>query len=278
MQLTDERKKRVIELYFNQRKTYAEIAEIEGMSPRDINVIMKEQVATRQKYQHQQKQEETSSKAYELFSEKKSPIEVAITLSLRGPEATKLFIEYCRLKRLHLLNSIFKETNRKLGPFLKLYKLLIKQRGMSIEQVVNVVEIAIHKLPYMESLNNQAKEQVDKMQRTIQRLSNDIGVLEGKISRINLLTGSIAFQIQKYSLSTLNCVSSTINRDFSSFKKYFSGLYFCIHLHMLPLLWKNVGANFISSLKIAVAQGCCLGGSTVINDAVCFRIPHLVIY
>ena len=46
---------------------------------------------------------------------------------------------------------------------------------------------------------------------------------------------------------------------------------------MLPLLWKNAGANFTSNLRIAVAQGCCLGGSTVINDAVCFRIPDLVI-
>lgn len=46
---------------------------------------------------------------------------------------------------------------------------------------------------------------------------------------------------------------------------------------MIPLLWKNAGANFTSSLRIAVAQGCCLGGSTVINDAVCFRIPDLVI-
>lgn len=46
---------------------------------------------------------------------------------------------------------------------------------------------------------------------------------------------------------------------------------------MLPILWKNAGANFTSSLRIAVAQGCCLGGSTVINDAVCFRIPDLVI-
>jgi choline dehydrogenase-like flavoprotein len=46
---------------------------------------------------------------------------------------------------------------------------------------------------------------------------------------------------------------------------------------MVPLLWKNAGANFTSSLRIAVAQGCCLGGSTVINDAVCFRIPEIVI-
>ncbi len=46
---------------------------------------------------------------------------------------------------------------------------------------------------------------------------------------------------------------------------------------MIPLLWKNAGANFTSNLRIVVAQGCCLGGSTVINDAVCFRIPDIVI-
>jgi hypothetical protein len=34
---------------------------------------------------------------------------------------------------------------------------------MSIEQVTKVVEIAIHKLPYMESLYGQVKEQADKM-------------------------------------------------------------------------------------------------------------------
>ena len=46
---------------------------------------------------------------------------------------------------------------------------------------------------------------------------------------------------------------------------------------MIPLLWKNAGANFTSNLRIVVAQGSCLGGSTVINDAVCFRIPEIVI-
>lgn len=45
---------------------------------------------------------------------------------------------------------------------------------------------------------------------------------------------------------------------------------------MLPLLWKNAGANFTANLRIAIAQATCLGGSTVINDAVCFRIPPLV--
>ena len=85
-----------------------------------------------------------------------------------------MYICYRKLKRLHILNSIYKETNGKLGPFLKLYKELIKKRGMSIAQVVNVVDIAIHKLPYMETLYIQAKDQAEKMQHTVQRLANDI--------------------------------------------------------------------------------------------------------
>ncbi len=45
---------------------------------------------------------------------------------------------------------------------------------------------------------------------------------------------------------------------------------------MIPLLWKNSAANFTSDLRIAIAQGSCLGGSTVINDAVCFATPGVV--
>lgn len=38
---------------------------------------------------------------------------------------------------------------------------------------------------------------------------------------------------------------------------------------MLPLLWKNSGANFTDDLRIAIAQGSTLGGGTAINDAIC---------
>lgn len=45
---------------------------------------------------------------------------------------------------------------------------------------------------------------------------------------------------------------------------------------MMPLLYKNAGANFTDNLRIVIAQGQCLGGSTVINDAVCFKTPQIV--
>jgi predicted DNA-binding protein YlxM (UPF0122 family) len=44
-----EKKKRLIDLYFYQHRTYAEITEREKMSPRDIYAIIKEEEARRQK-------------------------------------------------------------------------------------------------------------------------------------------------------------------------------------------------------------------------------------
>jgi transposase len=127
--ISEERKKRVIDLYYNQGKTTREIAKIERMSIRDISPTLREEELKRQRHKDQQQQEELSSKAYELFSKGKRPVEVAIALSLREPEATKLYREYWKLKRLHQLNSIYRETNGKLGPFLKLYKQLISKEA-----------------------------------------------------------------------------------------------------------------------------------------------------
>jgi hypothetical protein len=84
LQITEDRKKRVIDLYFNQHKSYAEIAQIERISPRDISTILIEEESRRQKYKHQQQQGEVSSKAYKLFSEGKRPVEVAVALNLRA--------------------------------------------------------------------------------------------------------------------------------------------------------------------------------------------------
>jgi hypothetical protein len=194
MQITEDRRKRVIDLYFNQHKTYAEIAQIERMSPRDIHAIIKEEKARRQKY----KQQETSAQAYKLFSQGKTPIDVAIILNLPASKVSKLYREYWDLKGLNKLNTIHKETNGKIWTFLKLYNQLMKKRHMSIEQVVNVVEIAIHKLPYMESLYKQVKDEVEKIQRRIQQLENDIEARKNKISILD----KIAFSIEQGSKTT----------------------------------------------------------------------------
>ena len=61
---------------------------------------------------------------------------------------------------------------------------------MSIEQVVNAVDIAIHKLPYMESLYGQVKEQVDKMQYKIQQSEKDLNTVKDEIASAKALLNS----------------------------------------------------------------------------------------
>jgi hypothetical protein len=101
-----------------------------------------------------------------------------------------MYGEYWRLKGLHKLNLIYKESNSKLEPFLKLYRHLIKEKGMTVEKVVNTADIATNKLPYMESLYGLAKDESEKMQRTIQRLANDADALKYEISILDKIAFS----------------------------------------------------------------------------------------
>jgi hypothetical protein len=62
----------------------------------------------------------------------------------------------------------------------------MKEKGMSIEQVVNAIDTANHKLPHMENLYEQVTDQIDKAQRTRQGLVNDIAGLERKLSVLDI--------------------------------------------------------------------------------------------
>jgi hypothetical protein len=153
-----ERERLVLELY-NQRKTYREISKQARISPRDIGVILnkvieakkaeglKEEQGNAKKDQIEQHQQlSLSTQAYKLFSDRKTPLEVAIELNLSESEATKFYTEYWKLKQLHNLDMVYVETKGDIEPFLKLYR-LSKAAGMNVQQVVNLLKIANTGLP-----------------------------------------------------------------------------------------------------------------------------------
>ncbi len=147
-----EKERLVLELY-NQGKTIREIAKEARMSFRDIGVILNKTLkekteATKEQGQdnnreqcNQQENLSLSAQAYKLFSDRKTPLEVAIALNLRESEATKFYKEYWKLKQLHNLNMVYEETKGDIEPFLKLYR-LSKAAGMNVQQVVNLLKIA----------------------------------------------------------------------------------------------------------------------------------------
>src|ERR687898_2316915 len=144
-----EKERLVLELY-NQGKTIREIAKEARMSFRDIGVILNKAVeektegikqqddAEENKEQEQQQHLSLAAKAYKLFSDRKTPLEVAIALNLRESEATKFYKEYWKLKQLHNLNMVYEENKGNIDPFLKLYR-LAKAVGMNARHVMNLL-------------------------------------------------------------------------------------------------------------------------------------------
>jgi transposase len=123
-----ERERLVLDLYYNQGKTYREIAKVARISPRDIGVILNKAVEDKnreeqqdntdsEKNQNQEQQLSLSARAYKLFSDRKTPLEVAIALNLRESEATKFYREYWKLKQLHNLNRFMKRLKVILNHF-----------------------------------------------------------------------------------------------------------------------------------------------------------------
>src|ERR687890_280041 len=116
-----ERERLVLELYYNQGKTYREISKEARISPRDIGVILNKVVEEKTEGEKEEQdnsgagtnqQEEQqllslSTQAYKLFFEGKTPLEVAIELNLRESDATKFCKEYWNLKELQNLNMVY---------------------------------------------------------------------------------------------------------------------------------------------------------------------------
>src|SRR5919112_967364 len=178
--LTRQEKERlVIELY-NQGKTYREIAKMARISPRDIGVILnrvseeKKTEGSKEEQQLEVKHLSLSTQSYKLFSEGKTPFEVAIYLNLRESEVTKFYREHWQLKQLHNLNVVYEEIKDDIGFFAKLYK-LAKAKGMDVEQIVNLLKIANNDLSALE-------EQAKRQRREIGNLYNEKAILEAIVT------------------------------------------------------------------------------------------------
>src|SRR5919108_1718420 len=174
-----ERERLVLDLY-NQGKTIREIAKDARMSFRDIGVILNktfeekngEKVGIRQrdnnnaeenKRGEQQQHPSLSAQAYKLFSDRKTPLEVAIALNLSESEATKFYKEYWKLKQLHNLNMVYEELRGDVEPFLKLYK-LAKRKGLGVRHVVNLLAIANNDLPAIEERVKTLRDDISTLQ------------------------------------------------------------------------------------------------------------------
>ena len=216
MTISEERKKRIIDLYYNQGKTTREIAKKERASIRDISSVLKEEESKREKY----KDQEISSKAYKLFSEKKSPAEVAITLNLREPEVTKLYKEYRKLQGLHKFNLICEEIGEgNIDGFVEFYN-RAKEKGMGSMHMVNALAIANEDLPFLEEKCDLLEIKKNDLESKIQQSENELHNLKDEIANTKELrkicTSSYERKLQE--LENLNNEISRLEALVARFK------------------------------------------------------------
>ena len=139
-----------MDLYENGN-SYREIAKEARVSLRDIKGILDRANGVQSLSK--------ASQAYQMFSEGKSPMEVAIALDLREPEVTQLFKESWTLKQIYDLNSIYLETKGNLGLFVKLFT-LSQEAGINAEHVVRILRLTEDDLSRLEGKYYNLKSQV----------------------------------------------------------------------------------------------------------------------
>jgi len=163
----------VIDLYYNQKKTFREIQRIVRKSPRDIKVILN-------KVDPERSSLSIPAQAYRLYSEGKTPIEIAVILNIREPEATQFNIEYWKLSQLDSLNRVYQETNGNISPLVELHRQM-RAAGVSVERVIRLLQMANNDLLSIEQkCQDLKKEAADLITKNFnaagifQQLSNDI--------------------------------------------------------------------------------------------------------
>src|ERR671914_905408 len=137
-----ERERLVLDLYYNQGKNTRQIAKEVRMNFGDIGAILNKAREEKETSKEQTEKTSLSTRAYELFSEGKTLIQVAIALQLGADEVSEYHKEYLTLVHRDNLNQVYEEVkDDDIEPFVSLYK-STKAAGMGIQQVNRLLKIA----------------------------------------------------------------------------------------------------------------------------------------
>lgn len=167
-----ERRRRVLELH-DQGLGTREIAEILQMSFRDIGEILKDADKMKEVGQLQAQQQILSSRAYEMYSNGKRPVEVAIKLNIRSAEAIMFLREYWELQGSHNLNLVYEEIKDDVWHLVNLWK-SVKAAGMQVPHIITLLTIANNDLLGVQQRYNFLKQEVKSLQEQKTNLYNRI--------------------------------------------------------------------------------------------------------
>jgi transposase len=211
----EEREQYVIELY-KQGKTIREIAQLVHMSFSSIGTIIKKYTGydnndkpSKENENGKKESVSDSTKAFKLFSQGKTPVQVAIKLDVEAEEVNVLYRQYWHLKGLYQLNSLYEEMKSYLPEYTKLF-LIMKKHGLKSEQqIVNTIKCApelpslrdkVQKLKWdaeiAEAKKTAAESEWASVQKKVWTMNNEMmniqSVLDQKVHVVNCLENQLA--------------------------------------------------------------------------------------
>jgi uncharacterized protein YoxC len=171
-----QREELVLDLYFNQNKTYSEIAKIARMSPRDIKPIIDKAYHEKERTQHKS----LAVQAYELFSKGKTPLDVAIALNIGQTPAIEYYAEYLKLIGIDDVTKIYLEFKGDISYFVSLCK-EAKAAKMKTQHVINLLKIANNYLPSVQNRHEMLQKQNNFLESILRTKAKEIQNLNGQI-------------------------------------------------------------------------------------------------
>jgi transposase len=190
------KEEKVIALY-KQGKTRREIAKIVHMSLGDIGAIINKYIEDEEIQKNNLRNSDISeeTKAMQLFSQGKPPIEVRIELNISTEKVEKFYKDYWRLIGLHQLRTYYEtEIKENLPSFLKLFR-RVKKLGMSDHEIVLVFN-NMARLPLLEIA---VQERTNKLKSLVTKkdiLISEIDDLYKSMDKSQILLDSLHSEIE----------------------------------------------------------------------------------
>ena len=131
-------------------KTYREITKEAGVSPNTIKAILNKAGLDQNT--------SISSRVFELYSQQKTPLQVAITLGLKSEDAMRYHQEYFMLLGCTEFTKVYLQIKDNLWPFVNLVK-LAQNSGMKDGEIVELLKIANGYLPRVRLEYDRLQEQ-----------------------------------------------------------------------------------------------------------------------
>ncbi|MPZ06925.1 MAG: hypothetical protein GEU26_11020 [Nitrososphaeraceae archaeon] len=147
-------------------KTYREITKEAGVSPNTIKAILNKAGLDQNT--------SISSRVFELYSQQKTPLQVAITLGLKSEEAIRYHQEYFMLLGCTEFTKVYLKVKDNPWPYVNFVK-LVQNSGMGEGEVAELLKIANGYLPRVRLEYDRHKAELNSLKADI---SNSVQIYQ----------------------------------------------------------------------------------------------------